>query len=123
MELQHSITDDQWDKIKDALPGKAGDLGRTAEHNRLFIDAVLWIAKTGAPCRDLSDAYGKWSTVQNRFIRWSKSGVWQMIYNTLAANVDTEWFTNDSPIIRAHQHTAGAKGAGNNRQPAYGIYA
>ena len=111
MELRHTITDDQWDKIKDALPGKAGDRGRTAENNRLVIDAVMWIAKTGAPWRDLPDAYGKLSTVHKLFIRWSKNGVWQMIFNTLAANADTEWLMTDSSIIRAHQHSADAKGA------------
>ena len=111
MELRHTLTDDQWDKIKDALPGKAGDRGRTAEDNRLFINAVMWMAKTGAPWRDLPTSYGKWSTVHKRFIRWSKNGVWQMIFNTLAADADTEWLMIDSTIIRAHQHAAGAKGA------------
>jgi transposase len=53
MALRHTITDEQWDKIKDALPGKVGDRGRTAEDNRLFIDAVMWMSKTGAPWRDL----------------------------------------------------------------------
>ncbi|WP_428559744.1 MAG: IS5 family transposase [Solidesulfovibrio sp. DCME] len=110
MELRHTITDEQWDKIKDALPGKAGDRGRTAEDNRLFLNAVMWMAKTGAPWRDLPTCYGKWSTVHKRFIRWSKNGVWQMIFNTLAADADTEWLMIDSTIVRAHQHAAGAKG-------------
>jgi transposase len=111
MALRHTITDEQWDKIKDALPGKVGDRGRTAEDNRLFIDAVMWMSKTGAPWRDLPACYGKWATVHKRFIRWSKNGVWQMIFNTLAADVDTEWLMIDSTIVRAHQHAAGAKGA------------
>ena len=111
MERRHALRDDQWEKIKDALPGKVGDKGRTASDNRLFIDAVMWIAKTGAPWRDLPGEYGKWSTVHKRFIRWSRNGVWQMIFNTLAVDADTEWLMIDSTIIRAHQHAAGARGA------------
>ena len=103
MELRHAIPDDQWDKRKDALPGKAGDRGRTAEDNRLFIGAVMWIAKTGSPWRGLPDVYGKWSTVHKQFIQWSKGGVWQMIFNTLAANAETEWLMIDSTILRAQQ--------------------
>lgn len=59
MTRRHALRDDQWDKIKDALPGKEGDKGRTAADNRLFIDAVMWIAKTGAPWRDLPEYYGE----------------------------------------------------------------
>jgi transposase len=111
MERRHTLRDDQWEKIKDALPGKDGDKGRTAADNRLFIDAVMWIAKTGAPWRDLPVSYGKWSTVHKRFIRWSKNGVWQMIFNTLAVDADTEWLMIDSSIVRAHQHATGGEGA------------
>ena len=107
----HHYCDDHWDKIKDALPGKVGDRGRTAEDNLLFINAVMWMAKTGAPWRDLPTSYGKWSTVHKRFIRWSKNGVWQMVFNTLAADADTEWLLIDSTIILAHQHASGATGA------------
>jgi len=111
MERRHALHDDQWNKIKDALPGKTGDKGRTASDNRLFIDAVMWIAKTGAPWRDLPREYGKWATAHKRFTRWSKNGIWQMIFNTLAVDADTEWLMLDSTIVRAHQHAAGAKGA------------
>ena len=111
MERRHALRDDQWDKIKDALPGKEGDKGRTAADNRLFIDAVMWIAKTGAPWRDLPEHYGKWATAHKRFIRWSKNGIWQMIFNTLAVDADTEWLMIDSTIVRAHQHASGGEGA------------
>jgi len=59
MEIRHTITDGQWDKIKDALPGKAGDRGRTAEYNRLFINAVMWMFTAGASLRGLSASYCK----------------------------------------------------------------
>ena len=110
MQRRHALRDDQWEKLKDALPGKRGDPGRSAVDNRRFVEAIMWIARTGAPWRDLPPAYGKWSSVHKRFIRWSKNGVWQMIFNTLSVDVDTEWLMIDSTIVRAHQHAAGAKG-------------
>jgi transposase len=103
------LRDDQWEKIKDILPGKEGDRGRRGADNRKFIDGVIWIARNGAPWRSLPESYGKWFSVHKRFIRWSKAGVWQMIFDTLSADADTEWVMIDSTIIRAHQHAAGAK--------------
>lgn len=110
MSKRYELTAEQWDKIKNFLPGKKSDPGRTGSDNKEFIEAVMWIAKTGAPWRDLPIEYGKWSTVHKRFMRWAKKGVWQMIFNTFAANADTEWLMIDSSIVRAHQHAAGAKG-------------
>lgn len=112
---RHALRDDQWERIKDALPGKPGDRGRSSPDNRLFIEAVMWIGKTGAPWRDLPASYGKWSSVHKRFMRWSQKGVWQMIFNTLAAQADTEWLMIDSTIVRAHQHAAGAKGGSSSK--------
>ena len=116
MERRHRLRDDQWDIIKDALPGKQGDPGRSGEDNRRFIEAVMWIARTGAPWRDLPPEYGKWSGVHKRFVRGSKNGVWQMIFNSLAIDADTEWLMIDSTIVRAHQHAAGAKGGSKTRR-------
>jgi transposase len=110
MHDRHRLRDDQWERIKDALPGKKSDPGRTGEDNRQFVEAVMWIGRTGAPWRDLPLGRGKWSSVHKRFIRWSAKDIWQMIFNTLAADADTEWLMIDSTIIRAHQHAAGAKG-------------
>ena len=59
MLARHAITDEDWDRIQDLLPGRAGQPGVTAKDNRLFLDAVLWVAKTGAPWRDLPDRFGK----------------------------------------------------------------
>lgn len=116
MQNRHRLRDDQWDRLKDALPGKKSDPGRTAEDNRQFVEAVMWIGRTGAPWRDLPLERGKWSSVHKRFIRWSDKGIWQMIFNTLAADADTEWLMIDSTIVRAHQHAAGAKGGSKIRR-------
>ena len=87
MERRHRLRDDQWDMIKDALPGKQGDPGRIGDDNQRFVEAVMWIARTGAPWRDLPPEYGKWSGVHKRFVRWSKNGVWQMIFNRPKPNI------------------------------------
>jgi len=110
MEYRHELTEEQWDKLKDHLPGQEGDPGRSAVDNRKFIAAVMWIARTGAPWRDLPRELGNWSNVHKRFTRWSKNGIWQMIFNTLAVDKDTEWLMIDSTIVRVHQHGAGAQG-------------
>ena len=116
MHNRHRLRDDQWDKIKDALPGKKSDPGRTGQDNRRFVEAVMWIGRTGAPWRDLPPQLGRWPSVHKRFIRWSKNGIWQMIFNTLATDVDTQWLLIDSTIVRAHQHAAGAKGGHKARR-------
>jgi len=107
MQHRHTISDAQWERIKDLLPGKPGDAGVTAKDNRLFIDAVLWIAKTGAPWRDLPARFGKWNNVWKRLSRWAKKGVWQRVFEALQ-DPDLEWLILDSTVIRAHQHAAGA---------------
>lgn len=107
--MLYDLRDDQWDVIKDSLPGKVGDRGRSGEDNRAFIRAVMWIGRTGGPWRALPPEYGKWSTIHKRFMRWAKAGIWQMIFNSLAIDQDNEWIMLDSTIIRAHQHAAGAK--------------
>lgn len=108
MKRRHELSDDQWDRIKDLLPGKEGDIGVTAKDNRLFVNAVLWIAKTGAPWRDLPERFGKFNSVWRRFDRWSEKGVWERVFREFQ-DPDTEWLLLDSTTIRAHQHAAGAK--------------
>lgn len=103
------LSESQWDKIKDGLPGKKSDRGRTATDNRLFVEAVYWVGRNGGRWRSLPEHFGKWNSVYIRFVRWAKAGVWQMIFNTLAVSAETEWLMLDSTIVRAHQHAAGAK--------------
>ncbi len=104
------LTDGQWARIKDLASGKATDCGVTGRDNRLFLDAVLWIARTGSPWRDLPAEFGKWNSVWKRFSRWAKKGVWESLFKALADDPDFEYLIIDSTIVRAHQHAAGAKG-------------
>ena len=105
---RHAIRDEDWDRIKDLLPGKATDPGVTAKGNRLFIDAVLWVAKTGAPWRDLPERFGNSNSARKRFDRWARKGRWQETFQHFQ-DEDLEWLVLDSTVVRAHPHAAGAK--------------
>ncbi|BAC89569.1 gll1628 [Gloeobacter violaceus PCC 7421] len=107
---RYALRDDQWERIKDLLPGREGTVGVTAKDNRLFIEAVLFRYRAGIPWRDLPARFGDFRVVHTRFSRWSKSGVWQRVFEHLAQDADNEYAMIDSTIVRAHQHSAGAKG-------------
>ena len=102
------LRDDQFERIAALLPGKASDPGCTAADNRQFVEAVLWIARTGSPWRDLPRPFGPWNSVYQRFARWSRRGVWHRLFTQLAQDADFEEVFIDSTIVRAHQHAAGA---------------
>lgn len=104
-----NLRDDRWERIADLLPGKPGDRGRTAADNRLFVEAVLWMARSGAPWRDLPEEFGPWNSVYQRFARWEKSGVWERVFGALAGDADFEEVFIDSTVIRVHQHATGAQ--------------
>src|SRR5436189_6159427 len=99
----------QWDRIKDVLPGRAGHVGGTADDNRLFVEAVLYRLRTGCPWRDLPARFGHFKTVHQRFSRWAKSGVFERIFKLLSSDPDNEYMMIDATIVRAHQHSAGAR--------------
>jgi putative transposase len=103
------LRNDQWERIEHLLPGKASDRGVTAKDNRLFMEAVLWIARTGSPWRDLPPQLGDWHNVYTRFSRWGKTGVWQRVIEAVSTNADLQALLLDSTIVRAHQHAAGAQ--------------
>jgi transposase len=103
------LTDEQFQRIEHLLPGKPGDPGATARDNRLFMDAVLWIARTGAPWPDLPERFGKYDAAYQRFNRWAKSGVLARIMEALGGDADLENLLIDSTVVRAHQHAAGAE--------------
>jgi len=110
MTRRYALRDDQWERIEHMLPGCPGDVGVTARNNRLFVEAVLYRYRAGIPWRDLPERFGDFRVVHTRFSRWSKKGVWRRIFDVLSAEPDTEYQMIDATIVRAHQHTAGAKG-------------
>jgi transposase len=105
----HQLRDDQWDLIRNGLPGRAGSVGVTAVDNRRFVDAVIHRYRTGIPWRDLPESFGDWNNTHRRWSRWAKSGVWGTIFALLTTDADNEYAMIDSTIVRAHQHSAGAK--------------
>ena len=105
----HCLRDDQWDRIKDTLPGPAGSVGVTAADNRRFVDAVIHRYRTGIPWRDLPERFGDWNNAHRRHSRWAKRGVWASLFALLAADADNEYAMIDSTIVRAHQHSADAE--------------
>jgi transposase len=104
------LNDHQWERMESHLSGKRSDPGRTGANNRLFLEAVLWIARTGSPWRDLPEIFGSWNSVFTRFSRWSKKGVWDRLFAAMADDPDFEYIMTDSSIVRVHQHAAGKKG-------------
>jgi transposase len=115
---RYALHDDQWDRIKDFLPGREGHVGGTAADNRLFVEAVLFRFRAGVPWRDLPGRFGYWKIVYQRFNRWSKGGVFERIFKMLASDHDNEYMMIDATIVRAHQHSAGARKKTANKRSA-----
>lgn len=111
MTKRYGLRDDQWERIRDLLPGREGTVGVTAKDNRLFIEAVLYRYRAGIPWRDLPERFGDYRVVHTRFSRWSTKGIWEKIFKVLSEDADNEYAMIDSTIVRAHQHSAGAKGS------------
>ena len=95
-----------------------GQPGATAKDNRLFVDAVLYRYRAGIPWRDLPERFGDFRVVHTRHSRWSRTGVWQRVFEALAQDADNEYAMIDSTIVRAHQHSAGAKGGIRKGRPS-----
>jgi transposase len=109
MGRRYALRDDQWDVIKDLLPGRAETVGATARDNRLFVEAVLYRYRAGIPWPDLPERFGDWKNVHWRFSRWAQSGILEAVFAHLASDADREYAMIDSTIVRAHQHSAGAR--------------
>ena len=109
MGRRYALRDDQWERIKDMLPGRGGHVGVTPRDNQLFVEAVLYRYRAGIPWRDLPDRFADFRVVHLRHSRWSQAGVWKRIFKTLSQDPDNEYVMIDSTIVRAHQHNSGAK--------------
>lgn len=101
------LRDDQWLRIEPMLHGKAVDRGRSGADDRLFVEAVFWMARTGSPWPYLPAHFGPWNTAFRRFARWADKGVWKTIFARLSEDADFEEVFLNSTIIRVHQHAAG----------------
>jgi transposase len=107
---RHDISDRVWKLLEPNLPGRKGTWGGKARDNRLFINAVFWILRTGAPWRDLPPDYGDWKNTHRRFCRWRDKGIWEALLKHLVVEPDYEWLMIDASHIKVHLHAAGARG-------------
>ncbi len=104
------ITDQQWAKMELHCLGLKAHPGRTGADARLFLEAVFWIARTGAPWRDLPMGFGNWNTVYRRFRDWARAGVFDRIFNALSDDPDMEMAMVDATIVKVHRAGQGSKG-------------
>ncbi len=110
MVKRYELSDAQWQRIAHLLPGKLGDPGRNGVDNRLFVNAVLWVLRSGARWEDLPERYGKYKSVHKRFTRWAKAGVWEKVFDSLTGDPDNQYLMLDTTLVRVHQQAAGGKG-------------
>jgi transposase len=107
---RYDLSDATWKLLEPHLPGREGVWGGVAKDNRLFINAVFWIIRTGAPWRDLPPHLGNWSNTHRWFIRWRDRGVGEALLDVLIDEPDYEWLMIDASHYKVHPHAAGAKG-------------
>jgi transposase len=112
------LSEAAWDRMAPLIIGRPDQRGSTGRNNRLFVEGVLWIVRTGAPWRDLPEVFGEWNSVFRRFSRWSRKGVWTRIFEAMSDDPDFEYLIVDSTIVRAHQHAAGAQKGGLKIRPS-----
>ncbi len=123
MPARYGLRDEQWARLADWLPGRVGHVGGTARDNRLFVDAVLSRYRAGIPWRDLPARFGDGTRVHRRFSRWAQAAVWERVFTALSAAADNEYAMIDATIVRAHQHSAGARKKGAPTRRSGGVRA
>ena len=111
---RHALTEEQWRRLQAVLPRQMAGPEAT-RGDRLFIEAVLFRAKTGLPWRDLPERFGPWKSVYNRFSNWAKKGHWATIFKELQLEVDETGSIVDGSVVRAHQDASGGKGGSDAR--------
>ena len=105
---RHDISDEIWALLEPHTIGNKGSRGGNAKDTRLFVNAVFWIIRTGAPWRDLPPDYGDWKNTHRRFCRWRDKGVWEKMLEALIDAPDYEWLMIDASHVKVHPHAAGA---------------
>jgi transposase len=112
-----ALRDDQWERIRSFVPGGMKGKRGPRTDNRKFLDALLWMARSGGRWRDLPERLGDYRSVKRRYYRWIEMGVLDNMLAALAREADLEWLMIDSAIVRAHQHAAGTRKVKGGRMP------
>ena len=103
------LRDDQWERLKEFVPGGRKGKRGPRTNNRLFLDALLWMTRSGGRWRDLPERFSAYQSVKRRYYRWIEMGVLDAILSALIREADLEWLMIDSTIVRAHSQAAGAR--------------
>ena len=105
---RYELTDQEWEQIAALLPPeKTGKPGRPPKDNRTMLNGMVWIARSGAPWRDLPERYGPWNSVYSRFRKWIDDGILDNIFRVLSLEAELYELSLDATIVQAHQHSAG----------------
>lgn len=111
------LRDDQWARIEPFVPGGRKGKRGPRSNGRLFVNALLWMARSGGRWRDLPERFGPYQTAKRRYYRWIEMGVLGRLFEAVAAEPDLEWAMLDATVIRAHAQAAGARRKRGDRTP------
>ena len=110
MNKRYELTSEQWERIAPLLPPeRTGRRGRPPKDNRVMLNGMLWIARSGAQWRSLPESYGPWQSVHARFMKWRNDGVLERVFKALSADYDGENLSLDSTCVKVHQSANGGK--------------
>ena len=106
----YDLTDEQWKRIQPQLPPEnTGKKGRPRKDDRMMLNGMLWINRSGAQWRQLPERYGPWQSVYARFAKWRDDGVWENIFTALSQDADTENLSIDSTCVKVHESANGGE--------------
>ena len=121
LQNRHDVTDAQWAILEPTILASIGSWGGSnAGDNRVFINGVFWILRSGAPWRDMPPQYGKGTSIHKRFKRWCDLGVWEKILEAVIDDPDYEWLMIDASHCKVHPHAAGAAGGNQDMERTKG---
>lgn len=109
MAKRYELTIEQYERVRELLPGKKSDPGRTARDNRAFLNGVLWVLRSGAHWHDMPSRYGKWKSTHQRFSRWARNGIWEKVFAQLIRDPKSQYVMIDSTLVKAHQSAVTGK--------------
>ncbi len=113
---RYELTNEEWIRIKDLLPPEnTGKKGRPRKDNRIMLNGMLWITRSGCQWRELPEYYGKWQGVYTRFRKWRDEGILEQIFHVLSADSDMENLSIDSTSVKVHQSANGGKKGTNQK--------
>ena len=110
MSRRYELSDEEWGQIEALLPAeRTGQKGRPAKDHRTMLNGIVWLARSGAPLRDLPERYGSWKSVYTRFCKWRDDGTLERLFTALSSDADLENLLIDSTTVKVHKSAAGAK--------------